>query len=134
MVNYHLRAEDMMQTEVVTILGDATIQEAAALMRYEGVRSLLIEPRDGSKNYGIITFSDIIKKVLADNRDPRQVTVDEVGVQNAISIQSDANVQAIASFFRQHDLGHAPVLDSDGVLVGVISMTDLITEVITEPD
>lgn len=134
MSNYHLRVEDMMQTEVVTILGDATIQEAAALMRYEGVRSLLIEPRDGSGRYGIITFSDIIKKVLAERRDPRRVTVDEVGIPQAKTVVSTADVQAVSQFFREHNLGHAPVLDESGQLVGVISMTDLITEVITEPE
>jgi CBS domain-containing protein len=134
MSNYQLTAADIMQTEVVTILGDASIQEAAALMRYEGVRSLLVVPRDGHREYGIITFSDIVNKVLAEKRDPRQITVDEVATARAQSIAPNMEVHAIARLFRQQHFGHAPVLDGEGHLLGIVSMTDLMTEVITEPD
>ena len=134
MANYHLTAVDIMQTEVATVLGDATIQEAAAIMRYEGVRSLLIIPRDGTTNYGIITYSDIVTKLLAEGQDPRHINVDAIARQNAYTIDADTRIQHIARLFRDHNCGHAPVVDSEGQLLGVVSMTDLITEVITEPD
>jgi CBS domain-containing protein len=41
-------------------------------------------------------------------------------------------VKHIARLFRQIKIGHAPVVDG-GRLLGMVSMTDLITEVITEP-
>jgi len=40
--NYALCARDIMQVEIATILGDASIGEAARLMLQEGVRSLLV--------------------------------------------------------------------------------------------
>jgi CBS domain-containing protein len=134
MANYDLTAAEIMQTEVATVLGDVTVQEAAIIMRYEGVRSLLLVPRDGNQQYGIITFSDIVNKVLAKRLDPRRVTVDDIAVPIARSIPPTMEVQEIAKVFRDGHFGHLPVMDSSGKLLGVVSMTDLITEVITEPD
>jgi signal-transduction protein with cAMP-binding, CBS, and nucleotidyltransferase domain len=39
----------------------------------------------------------------------------------------------IARLFAHQNIGHAPVIE-DHQVIGVVSMTDLITEVITEPE
>lgn len=132
MTNYHLRARDIMHREIATILDDSTVQEAAAQMRLEGVRSLIVVPHDAEDSYAIITYADIVSKVLADGRDPSAVRVDEVMTKPTITIPPTMEVKHIARLFRQTKIGHAPVIDA-GKLVGVVSMTDLITEVITEP-
>lgn len=132
MGNYNLRARDIMHTEVATILDDGTIAEAASLMRLEGVRSLIVVPHHTDDSYGIITYADIIAKVLAEGRNPGQVRVDEVMTKPAITIASGMEVKHIARLFRQYKIGHVPVVDGNKLL-GVVSMTDLITEVINEP-
>jgi CBS domain-containing protein len=133
MANYNLCARDIMQVEVATILDDASIQEAAHQMRLEGVRSLLIEPRHEQDPYAIITYTDIVHKVLAEQRDPARVHVYEIMTKPLITIPPDMGVQYIARLFRQSGIGHAPVVDC-GKLLGVVSMTDLITEVIVDPE
>ncbi|HEC22290.1 MAG TPA: CBS domain-containing protein [Chloroflexi bacterium] len=132
LANYHLRAEDIMQVEVATILDDATVSEAAEQMRLEGVRSLIIEPHDAGDPYGIVTYTDIVKRVLAEGRDPDQVHVYEIMTKPAIVISPRMKVQYIARLFCQANIGHVPVVES-GSLRGMVSMTDLITEVIAEP-
>ena len=132
MANYHLRAQDIMHIEVATILDDATVMEAAHLMRLEGVRSLVIEPHDGDDPYGIVTYSDIVKRVLSVEKDPGTVRVHEIMTKPAIVVSPSMQVKYIARLFQQTGIGHVPVIDC-GTLLGVVSMTDLITEVITEP-
>lgn len=131
MANYDLQAGDIMQVEVATILGDMTVSEAAALMRLEGVRSLLVEPRTPGDPYGIITYSDIVYKVLAEGLDPEKVEVHRVMTKPLITLTSDLKVEYIARLFKQASIGHAPVFDEESV-VGIVSMTDLVTEVISE--
>jgi CBS domain-containing protein len=131
MANYILQAKDIMQVEVATILGDMTVSEAAALMRYEGVRSLLIEPRAPDDPYGIVTYSDIVHKVLAEGYDPDMVEVSRIMTKPLITLSPDLRVEYIARLFKQSGIGHAPVFDEDKV-IGIVSMTDLVTEVITE--
>jgi CBS domain-containing protein len=132
MGNYHLRAEEIMQVEVATVLDDATAAEAASQMRLEGVRSLIVKPRDESEPYGIIAYTDIVDKVLAEGHDPEAVRVYEIMTKPALTVAPDTPVQDIARLFRAQRFGHAPVVDG-GKLLGVVSKTDLVTEVVTEP-
>ena len=131
MANYDLTARDIMQVEIAAILGDATIVDAAAQMRYEGVRSLLIVPRSPSDPYAIITFSDIVNHVIAHGHDPAKMQVHEVMTKPLITVPPDMRVEYIARLFEQSKIGHVPVMDC-GELLGIVSMTDLVTEVVTE--
>lgn len=95
MVNYNLRARDVMSVELATILEDATVVEAAQQMRLEGVRSLIVERRNDEDPYGIVTFSDIINRVLADGRDPSRVQVGEIMTKPIIVITPGMEVKSI---------------------------------------
>ena len=132
MANYHLCARDIMQTEVATVLPELSVQDAAALMREQGVRSLVVEKDSDDDAYGLITYADIVTKVLAHGLDPAEVRVDEVMTKPLIVVNPSLKVEMIARLFAHHRVGHAPVIE-DHRLVGIVSMTDLVVEVITEP-
>jgi CBS domain-containing protein len=132
MANYHLCARDIMQTEVATVLPELSVQDAAALMRHQGVRSLVVEKDSDDDAYGLITYVDIVTKVLAQGFDPAEIRVDEVMTKPLIVVNPSLKVEMIARLFAHHKVGHAPVID-DHRLVGIVSMTDLVVEVITEP-
>jgi CBS domain-containing protein len=133
MANYHLRARDIMTTEVVTILPELTVQDAAALMRHEGIRSLIVEKESEDDAYGIVTYADLVDKVLAYSFDPAEMRVDEIMTKPLIVVNPSLKVEMIARLFALHNIGHAPVVE-DHRIIGMVSMTDLITEVITEPE
>lgn len=133
MANYHLRARDIMHVEIATILDDATIREAAAQMRAEGVRSLVVVPHDAQDAFAIITYGDIVGKVLAQRRDPAVVQVHEIMTKPAITVAPSLAVQYIARLFMQAGIGHVLVAEGNKLL-GIVSMTDLITEAIAEPE
>ncbi len=132
MANYHLCARDIMQTEIASILSELSVQDAAALMRHNGVRSLIVEKDSDDDTYGIVTYADIVNKVLAHGFDPAEVSVEEIMTKPLIVVDPTLRVELVARLFAQNNIGHAPVID-DHQLVGIVSMTDLITEVITEP-
>lgn len=133
MANYHLTAREIMSVEIVTVLGDATVQEAAALMRLEGVRSLLVQPRHEGDPLAIVTYSDLVYQVLAEGLNPAATFIHQVMVKPALTLPPDMKVEYIARMFRNAGIGHAPVIDGSRLL-GMVSMTDLITEVIDDPD
>jgi CBS domain-containing protein len=133
MVNYSLRARDVMSVELATILEDASVAEAAQLMRLEGVRSLIVERHNEQDAYGIITFSDICNQVLASGRDPANVQVHEVMTKPIVVIDPSLEVKYVARLFKQVGISHLPVVEQ-GKLAGMVSMTDLVTEMIPEPE
>ena len=102
-------------------------------MRHHGVRSLLVEKESEDDAYGIVTFADIVSKVLAYGFDPAEVRVDEIMTKPLIVVNPSLKVEMIARLFAQNNIGHAPVIE-DREVIGMVSMTDLITEVITEPE
>jgi CBS domain-containing protein len=131
MANYDLRARDIMQVEVALVSPETSVQSAALRMKREGVRSLIVERVGPDEPYGIVTYSDIVSKVLAWGMDPAEVTVEEIMIRPLVVVNPSLKVEHIARLFAQSDIGHAPVI-SGHRLVGVISKTDLIVEVITE--
>ena len=131
MTGYDLRAVDIMQVEMATILRDATITDAARLMRHEGVRSLIIEPRSDTDPLAIVTYSDIVSLVLAEGKDPDLTLVEEIMTKPLVTIPPHMAAKYIARLFRKIRIGHVPVVDC-GKLLGIVSMTDLVTEVISE--
>lgn len=122
-----------MQVEVATILSDMSVSEAVSHMRFEGVRSLLVEPRTPSDPYGIITYSDIVYKVLAEGYDPEKIEVSRIMTKPLITLSPELTAEYIARLFKQSNIGHAPVIEDEKV-IGIVSMTDLVTEVIPEVD
>lgn len=132
MANYKLQARDIMQTEVATILAEHTVQDAAALMRHHGVRSLVVEKDYEDDAYGLVTFADIVTKVLAFGFDPAEVRVDEIMTKPLIVVNPSLRVELVARLFAHHKIGHAPVIENHK-LIGIVSMTDLVVEVISEP-
>ena len=132
MANYSLCARDIMQTDIATILPEHTVQDAAALMRHHGVRSLVVEKEDPDDAFGLITYADIVTKVLAYGFDPAEIRVDEVMTKPLIVVNPSLKVELVARLFANHRIGHAPVIE-DHQLIGIVSMTDLVVEVVTEP-
>jgi len=133
MTHYHLRARDIMDTRLVTILPELTVRDAATLMRHHGVRSLLVEKEAEEDAYGIVTYSDLVGKVLAFGFEPAEMTVEEIMTKPLVVVNPSLKVEMIARLFAQHNIGHAPVLE-DHKVIGMISLTDLVTEVIPEPE
>lgn len=133
MANYHLKAEDLMQTDVVTILSDLSVANAAMMMKHHGVRSLIVEKDGDDDVYGLVTYSDIVTKVLAYGLDTSQITVSEIMTKPLVVVNRTLSLQHVAALFAKTHVGHAPVI-SGHQLVGVISKTDLIVEGITEAE
>lgn len=72
-----LTVREIMNEEVVTLPGTATAQEAAQLMRDNGIGSIIVV-EDSSKPIGIITERDMNNRVVAENKLPTEVQVKEI--------------------------------------------------------
>lgn len=108
---------------VKSISHEASVRDAAKAMRDMRLGSLLIE--QGGQFVGIITDTDITRKVLAASSSPEEVKVSAVMSRPIITIErtcspSDANDQ-----MRDHGVRHLAVTDR-GKIVGIFSVRDLL--------
>ena len=119
-----MKAEDIMTTDVVTISGSATVADAVDLMKYKGLRALIVEPRTENDPYGMVTETDIIYKVAAYGQDPKKIRVYQIMTKPCIVVNPELGVEYVARLFANTRTRRAPVIK--GKLLGIISITDIL--------
>ena len=120
-----LTVADVMTREVVTISPDAPVIEAARLMRDRDIGSVVVVSSRGEV-IGIVTEKDIVARVVAENRDPLKTTVREVMTPNPITVYDDTPLETAARIMDEQKIGHLPVVDKAGRLVGIVAKSDII--------
>lgn len=120
-----VRVRDVMHSRFCRVDGLITVDQALQRMHEENAQALIIEKRDADDEYGITLLSDIAKKVLAPNRAPERVNVYEIMSKPALGVRPDMQVRYCARLFDQFGLNLAPVIDSAGEIIGLVSYEDL---------
>ncbi len=121
-----MKAEDIMTKDVVTIRGSATVAEAVELIKKKGLRALVVDRRHDNDAYGIVTETDIVYKVIAYGKDPKQVRVYEIMSKPCIIVNPELTVEYVARLFANTGIRRAPVIQ--GRLLGIVSITDILTK------
>ncbi len=122
-----LVVSDVMTRDVVKVKPSATIVEAARKMAENNVGSVIVvDEKDDRLVVGILTEGDIVFRVVAEGRDPRTTLVEEVMTKNPIVVSEDTPLHIAADLMRRKNIGHLPVVDSAGRLVGIVSRSDIV--------
>lgn len=112
---------DVMSTSLVTISPDASVTEAATLMRDEGISALLIPATE----VGIVTSTDVIDTV-AQGLDPDDTPVSAVMTEAVETVPPGIRLSEAAAMMENFGISHLPVVDDD--FVGMVSATDITAE------
>jgi CBS domain-containing protein len=119
-----VKVKDVMSTPVVTINLNASIDEVASLMIKENVGSVIVIDELGNP-IGIITESDLVKKVVAKNLLPKQVKALEVMSKPLFTVDKEEDLTEVAEKMKRLNVKRFPVMFK-GKLVGVISSKDIL--------
>jgi CBS domain-containing protein len=125
--------KDIMQTDVVTISPLATLRDAMAKMRRHSVKSLVVERRDEHDAYGIITYATILRTIVAEEGDIDLINVYDVYRKPVITVPPGMAVKYVARLMAHQRLSRVVVLET-GDLVGIITMNDIVAEVLAMAD
>ncbi len=116
---------DVMTQEFILINGLATVHEALAALEAKSVRCLIVEKRNEADEFGIVTMSEIARKVIARDRSPRRVNVYEIMTKPLISVRPKMNIRYTARMFDSFGLSLAPVLRR-GKVLGIVSYYEIV--------
>nr|WP_296747599.1 CBS domain-containing protein [Thioalkalivibrio sp.] len=119
--------KDIMQADVVTISPLATLREAMDQMKRHKVKSLVVERRDEHDAYGIVTYTTILRTIIAEEGDIDLVNVYDVCTKPVITVPPGMHVKYVARLLVAQQLRRLVVLESDE-LVGLITMNDIVGE------
>jgi len=108
---------------VHTIAASATVLEATQLMNDQKIGALVV--MDGRKVAGMFTERDVLRRVIAEERSPRQVRVGDVMTREIVCCGPDTDLDDASAIMRDRRIRHLPICDDDGQLHGLISIGDL---------
>jgi len=121
--NGRSKVGDYMSHDVRSIHRATTIKEAGKTLQKYKTDSLIVD--DGSRYIGIITDSDLSRKVVAKGLDPNTTTVAACMSRSVVTIEEDELLSEAVSLMRKHTIRHLPVT-ADGTIIGVLSVSDLL--------
>ena len=105
-----MKAAEIMTKDVVTIESSATVAAASRLMSQKGVRALIVNRSSAADAYGIVSETDIIRKVIALGLNPLQIKVAAVMTKPCIVVNPDLAVEYVAGLFIKTGVQRAPII------------------------
>jgi CBS domain-containing protein len=121
--SHSMSVREIMTTNVVTMPPNASIQEVAETMNKMGIGSIIIMEKE--RAIGIITETDVVRRLVAPRRDPQTTVAREIMSSPLIHVTPTTTLtEAMRVMFRSGTRRLA-VLKNDS-LAGIISSRDMI--------
>ena len=111
-----------MEKNVITIEGNQTSQEAAEIIAEKDI-SFLVVMKDGMPE-GVLSESDFVRKVAAQNKKPSEVLVAEIMSYKLRAVDPTTTIEDAVQKMLNNNIRRLLILE-DEKLVGVITQTDL---------
>ncbi len=113
--------------DVVALDRDATVLQAAMLMRQHHIGSVFVTEIKGGKPLpvGIVTDRDVVVEVVATGLDPAVITVGDIMLAGLLKIEEQAGVFDAIRLMSGKGVRRLAVVKKEGELIGVITMDDL---------
>jgi CBS domain-containing protein len=100
-----------------------TVRDAAQIMNEAGTGSVLVEL--GGKVVGIFTERDLMRRVVAADKQPGTTTVGDVMTTALVSALPDATLADCGQLMSERRIRHLPVFDGE-VVIGIVTTGDLL--------
>ena len=117
-----LKALNIMVKKVITINEESSVKEAAEVMNRFEIGSIIAVKKGMAT--GIITERDLLKRIVAEERNAKNVRVRDIMSTPLVSITSETELEKAALLMFQKKIKKLPVVDRRR-LVGIISLTDI---------
>jgi CBS domain-containing protein len=114
---------DLMTKDPRTLSSEATVIEAARLMRDEDAG--IVPVVNGDKLVGTVTDRDIAIRVVAEGKSPDSTTVGEIASRELVTIDPQQELDEALRLMARHQVRRLPVVEEDGRLVGIVAQADI---------
>lgn len=126
--------KNLLSRPPITVKYGSSLREAAQIMVKERIGLLpIVDPNNPRKVLGVISERDFVK-AFSIGESLHLLKVEDVGtMEKIITVKQFDTISKAALLMAQHDIRHLIVVDEENMLVGVISVRDIIeTEKILE--
>jgi len=129
-----MNVEQICSRPAITVQASATLLEVAELMRDHHVGAIVVTkaPIDQPVAAGIITDRDIVRAQLAHTADLSRLRAEQVMTRDPLVLNGAMSVTEAIQQLRLRGVRRAPVVNSNGALIGMVSTDDLLAYVCDE--
>jgi len=119
-----MQVRHIMSSPVITIQENDSVLKAIKKMVDKDIECLVVPAAD-KRVSGILTFRDMVEKVLLLERPPQHTRVREIMTRKVKTCHSTATVGEVVKLMKKYRLRRIPVVDARERLVGIITNFDL---------
>jgi len=120
-----IKVRDWMSSPVVVIDPDSSVSYALTLMRRRNIHSIVVSTSSDSSTFGIVTSTDIRDKIIAADRDPAEMRVQDIMTAPVETADPEWTLKECSIRMQELGVHHLPVADDHDILIGLISATDI---------
>ena len=117
--------------DIHTIAPGARVFDALKVMAEKDVGALVVV--ENGRLAGIISERDYARKVILHGKSSHEMEVREIMTAKVVTVQPAQTVEDCMALMTNRRIRHLPVMDGEQ-LVGVLSIGDLVKEVIAEQE
>ena len=117
---------DWMVDLVVFVDPDQTVYEILSIMRRRYINSVMVRKSEDNLEIGIVTSKDISDKIVAENKNPKELKVKDIMSSPVVSAPLNLSVKECAILMREKRIHHLPVKDDNGMIIGMVSASDFL--------
>lgn len=118
---------------VVTVRPQTTVYDAVKSLCAKHVGSLPVVD-DDKKLVGIFSALDCLKRVVLEDKSARDVKVEDVMSKKLVCVDPDTSIDVCMALMTDRRIRHLPVLDQSELLVGIVSIGDLVKVVSSQQE
>ncbi|HLV75509.1 CBS domain protein [Actinomadura hallensis] len=117
------RVSDVMTAAPETLPLDATLYEAARVMRDRGIGDVLVTY--AGRLCGVVTDRDIVVRAVAESRDTSLTPLGDVCTAELTTVSPDDDTGTAARLMCEQAVRRLPVVDAEHRPVGIVCIGDL---------
>ncbi len=123
--------KDVMVRNVVTVSPFAKLRDALSLMKRHNIKSLVVEQQHPNDALGMITYTNILKTVIAEEGDIDLLNVYDACAKPVITVGEDLALRHVAALMIQQRVKRVLVVNNNQLL-GLVSMDDIMEELLKQ--
>ncbi len=125
-----MNVADVMTRNVTYVAEDTSLVDVARIMRKDHVGDVVVTRRGepASRPVGILTDRDIVIQVIAEEAELSALTAGDAMSRELVTVSDSASLVEAVTQMGQHGIRRLPVTDTDGLLIGVLSLDDVLAQ------
>ena len=120
-----IKLKSILSPDVISVTPETPLSEALSILSEKKISCLLVE--ENNKPLGILTERDVVK-IAAGSRNVAKMKLAEVMRSPVITLQSGIDILEGYAVMRKGKIRHLVVVDEQGAIEGVVTLTDIIKE------